>query len=57
MSDYTVWRCERASDGDVKFAARLDHKEKLEAKDYVCVVYPDMDWYGPSLYNPDEPDV
>lgn len=36
-----VWRCTRASDKDVKMAARDDHRLNLEAKGYVCVLVPD----------------
>lgn len=43
MSD-TTWRCERLSDGDVKMAAKLDHKEKLEQEGYVCEVYVEETW-------------
>ena len=43
MSDAT-WRCERPSDGDVKMAAKQDHKEKLELDGYVCEVYVDEVW-------------
>lgn len=38
------WRCEHPVTGDVKMAAKEDHKEKLEAEGYTCEVYPDMDW-------------
>ena len=39
----TAWRCEHPTTGDVKYAARYDHVLKLEAKDYVCVLDPDLD--------------
>lgn len=49
-----VWRCYRASDEDVKFAAIEDHKLKLEAKGYVCELDPDADWSKEEIYDPDQ---
>lgn len=51
MTSDTYWRCERASDGDVKFAAILDHKTKLEADGYVCTVAIDLEYdsFGPPV--------
>lgn len=39
-----AWRCVRASDGDVKYAERLEHAAKLEARGYVCELDPDADF-------------
>lgn len=42
MADVT-WRCEHPN-GDVKMAAKLDHKTKLEEEGYVCSIYHDETW-------------
>lgn len=44
MTSDIYWRCEHP-DGDVKFAAKLDHKTKLEDDGYVCEVYIDKDFF------------
>lgn len=38
MSDIT-WICENPDDGDVKMAAKPEHRVKLEEQGYICVVY------------------
>lgn len=44
MSHDITWRCEHPLNGDVKMAAKPDHKEKLEQEGYICEVYPDEVW-------------
>lgn len=39
-----TWRCERPSDGDVKMAAKPEHKSRLEEEGYVCEVYVEESW-------------
>lgn len=36
------WRCEHPVTGDVKMAAKEDHKIKLEADGYMCEVCEDL---------------
>ena len=42
MSDVT-WRCQHP-DGDVKMAAKEEHKSKLEDEGYVCEIYVEEKW-------------
>lgn len=46
----TAWRCEHPN-GDVKYAARYDHVLKLEAKEYVCTLDPDLDMDTITIYD------
>jgi len=39
MCDAITWRCEHLLSGDVKMAAKPDHRDKLEDEGYVCEVY------------------
>jgi hypothetical protein len=47
----TAWRCYRASDGDVKYAARESHVVILESKGYVCTLDPDLDFDTISIFD------
>lgn len=44
MGEETTWRCEHPTTGDVKMAAKPDHREKLELNGYVCEVFIDEKW-------------
>lgn len=44
MGGETTWRCENFATGDVKMAAKPDHRDKLEEEGYVCEVYHDETW-------------
>ena len=52
-----AWRCDHPTTGDVKYAVREDHVDKLELKGYVCVLDPDpqFDEHDTMIYIP-EPD-
>lgn len=43
MAEVT-WRCERPADGDIKMAAKPEHKDKLEQEGYVCAILHDETW-------------
>lgn len=49
------WRCEHPTTGDVKYAVREDHVDKLELKGYACVLDPDaqFDEYQNKVYIPE----
>ena len=44
MGEETIWRCEHFGTGDVKMAAKPDHRDKLEDEGYVCEVYVEEKW-------------
>lgn len=43
MGGETTWRCEHP-DGDVKMAAKPEHKTILEDNGYTCQVFHDETW-------------
>lgn len=49
-----AWRCVHPS-GDVKYADRPDHVNKLEARGYVCTLDPDyvFDEHDNTIYDHD----
>lgn len=53
MGHETTWRCEHLPTGDVKTAAKVEHKLKLEEDGYVCEVYVDPDWSKEPIPQPD----
>jgi len=44
QSDPT-WRCEHPDTGDVKMAAKPEHRTKLEDEGYVCALFVEEDWF------------
>lgn len=49
-----IWRCERLSDMDVKYAARETHAAILENKGYICTLAPDLDPSTLDIWNNNE---